>query len=185
MWMSGSGRLGEENDIAAWTPAKGNQQEGPVVEATSRQLAIGEEPKYCHQAAVQSDPIWRFEPGFLVRDTRQLSQTFSQPFEKPWPAKQDLRELVYRASDQFLYASTVLRFVELDMENPPFEDSQVYGHFFDYGWSLGRLQAPRLIRSHAQNAWPCQYWVVDDLPPAHLPPRSTLPPSFTAVNGFW
>jgi len=38
--------------------------------------------------------------------------------ERPWPSKQDLEDLVYRASGQFLYASTVLKFVDSDMANP-------------------------------------------------------------------
>jgi len=38
--------------------------------------------------------------------------------EKPWPSKKDLRDLVNRASGQFLYARTVLRFVDSNTVNP-------------------------------------------------------------------
>jgi len=38
--------------------------------------------------------------------------------EQPWPSEMDLSVLAYRASGQFLYASTVLRFVDSDMAHP-------------------------------------------------------------------
>jgi len=38
--------------------------------------------------------------------------------EYPWPSEADLSTLVYRASGQFLYASTVVRFVDSDMAHP-------------------------------------------------------------------
>ena len=50
--------------------------------------------------------IWerRFELMFTVK--------------KPWPLENELSTLVYRASGQFLYASTVLRFVDSDECHP-------------------------------------------------------------------
>jgi len=38
--------------------------------------------------------------------------------EKPWPSDEELRVLAHRASGQFLYASTVLRFVDADDAHP-------------------------------------------------------------------
>ena len=38
--------------------------------------------------------------------------------EKPWPSDHDVSTLAYRASGQFLYASTVLRFVDSDVAHP-------------------------------------------------------------------
>jgi len=38
--------------------------------------------------------------------------------EKPWPSDEELRALARRASGQFLYASTVLRFVDADDAHP-------------------------------------------------------------------
>jgi len=38
--------------------------------------------------------------------------------QKPWPSEDDLRTLAYRASGQFLYAATVLRFVGSDDTHP-------------------------------------------------------------------
>ena len=38
--------------------------------------------------------------------------------KRPWPSDDELSTLVYRASGQFLYASTVLRFVDSDMAHP-------------------------------------------------------------------
>ncbi len=38
--------------------------------------------------------------------------------EHPWPSEDDLSTLVHRASGQFLYASTVVRFVDSDMAHP-------------------------------------------------------------------
>jgi len=38
--------------------------------------------------------------------------------QKPWPSKEDLRTLAYRASGQFLFAATVLRFVGSDDTHP-------------------------------------------------------------------
>jgi len=38
--------------------------------------------------------------------------------ERPWPSEEDLSTLVYRASGQFLYASTVLKFVDSDTAHP-------------------------------------------------------------------
>jgi len=36
--------------------------------------------------------------------------------EDPWPSKHDLEELVLRASGQFIYAATVIKFVSFDMD---------------------------------------------------------------------
>ena len=36
----------------------------------------------------------------------------------PWPSEEDLSALVCRASGQFLYASTVVRFIDSDMVHP-------------------------------------------------------------------
>jgi len=38
--------------------------------------------------------------------------------EHPWPSEEDVSTLAYRASGQFLYAETVLRFVDSDMAHP-------------------------------------------------------------------
>jgi len=38
--------------------------------------------------------------------------------EQPWPSKEDLLTLAYRASGQFLYASTVLEFVDSNIAHP-------------------------------------------------------------------
>ncbi len=38
--------------------------------------------------------------------------------EHPWPSEEDLETLAYRASGQFLYANTVVRFIDSDMAHP-------------------------------------------------------------------
>ncbi|THV03360.1 hypothetical protein K435DRAFT_852022 [Dendrothele bispora CBS 962.96] len=57
---------------------------------------------------------------YLVHEfSRILQSCFFIPSESPWPSPIDVDELVRRASGQFIYASTVIKYVKDEGSHPP------------------------------------------------------------------
>jgi len=64
----------------------------------------------------QEELLQHLRTGFEDICKRKSDLTYS--VQKPWPSEEDLWTLAYRASGQFLYAATVLRFVGSDDTHP-------------------------------------------------------------------
>ena len=64
----------------------------------------------------RAELLQHLRTGFEEISKRKLDLMYS--VQKPWPSEDDLKALAYRASGQFLYAATVLRFVGSDDVHP-------------------------------------------------------------------
>ena len=104
----------------------------------------------------RTHPLDQHYPITLVDDYQtkeEMRQYFQTGFEKiwkrrgdlmstvkrPWPPDNELSTLVYRASGQFLYASTVLRFVDSDVADPVRQLALILERRAGYGIAFSKM----------------------------------------------